>query len=275
MSKRHEITAGGGLSLVAYEFGCATGPAVLFIHGFNQCHLSWQHQLTSDALAQFRLVAIDNRGHGDSEKPQNPNNYNVSQLWADDIKAVIEQLELKKPVLVGWSYGGLIINDYLKCHGDTAISGINFVAAAANLGVVPSMRGTGLRDNASAMLSPDLETRISGTRRFLRACYEIQPPTEEFETAMAFNMLVPTHVRIGMTTRVVTYEDSMKKISVPSLVTVGMSDQLVLPEMGEYIHRHIPGSSVSYYQGIGHSPFAEAADRFNSELAKFIALTDL
>ena len=60
--------------------------------------------------------------------------YTDGDKWADDIEAVIDELALDRPILVGWSYGGYIISDYIHRRGQDRISGINFVAAAVVLG---------------------------------------------------------------------------------------------------------------------------------------------
>ena len=52
-------------------------------------------------------MAYDLRGHGMSEAPLEPEHYADGRLWADDVAAIIQQLVLDRPVLVGWSYGGL------------------------------------------------------------------------------------------------------------------------------------------------------------------------
>src|SRR5712691_1209395 len=109
----HTITGGGGLQLAVHEYGQPHGKPILLIHGFSQCHLVWSKQYQSPLADEFRLVCIDNRGHGMSEKPTALEYYTQAELWADDVQAVITGLALRKPVLAGWSYGGFVINDYL------------------------------------------------------------------------------------------------------------------------------------------------------------------
>lgn len=271
MSLRHEISGGEGLGLVVHEFGDPTGPAVLLVHGFTQSHLSWSAQLDSPALSHCRLVALDIRGHGDSDKPLEPEHYNDGKRWADDIEAVIDGLKLDKPVIVGWSYGGFIINDYVQQYGDAKLGGINFVAAAAKLDDSYEHLGPGFLGNAAAMTDPDLTTQIGGIRTFLRACYATQPSQDDFEIALAFNMVVPPAVRAGLAGRALNYEKSMSTISVPTLVTVGVKDTVVLASMGDYIVDHVPGARASRYDDSGHVPFGEEPDRFNDELAALVA----
>lgn len=118
---------GGGISLNVFECGNPQGKPIFFIHGFSQSGICFRKQLDSDLARDFRLVSINNRGHGDSDKPRDA--YGDSKLWADDIKAVITELNLDKPVLSGWSYGGVIILDYIRYHGEDDITGANFIGA--------------------------------------------------------------------------------------------------------------------------------------------------
>jgi pimeloyl-ACP methyl ester carboxylesterase len=108
--KSSTITGGGGARLHVVESGNAEGRSILFIHGFSQCWLAWSRQLSSSLAERYRLVAMDIRGHGLSDKPRD--GYDDSRLWADDVKAVLESLGLDRPVLSGWSYGPLVILDY-------------------------------------------------------------------------------------------------------------------------------------------------------------------
>ena len=72
----------------------------------------------------YRLVAMDLRGHGSSDKPRDA--YGDSRLWADDVDAAIRELELDQPILCGWSYGPLVILDYIRHYGEEAIGGHPF-----------------------------------------------------------------------------------------------------------------------------------------------------
>src|SRR4030095_351178 len=64
----HTIIRGGGLQLAVPEYGQPHGKAILLIHGFSACHLGWSKQYQSPLADEFRLVCLDNRGHGMSEK---------------------------------------------------------------------------------------------------------------------------------------------------------------------------------------------------------------
>lgn len=270
MAKEYQIEGGGGVRLWAGEWGNPSGPAIMFIHGFMQCHLSWQAQLESDLAKDFRLIAIDARGHGQSEKPDDMAAYQDGQHWADDIAAVIKQLDLHKPVLVGWSYGGLIMLDYCQRYGCDDISGINFVAAAVRRVTDSNAPPPTIAKAMADLLSEHLLTRISATRAFLRDCTANPVAQDTFETWLAFNMLVPRHARHAMIDRELDFDPVLDALSVPALVTYCMADALVLPHMGEHAMAHLPNAKASIYQEIGHAPFHEDSQRFNTELGEFV-----
>src|SRR6266705_3786291 len=130
--KNYTVIGGGGLKLHVQETGNANGKPILFIHPFSACRLVWNKQLHSDLANDFRLVAMDIRGHGLSDKPRDV--YGDSKLWADDIQAVITSLGLNRPVLSGWSYAGAIISDYVNFYSEGHIAGTNWVGAVSRLG---------------------------------------------------------------------------------------------------------------------------------------------
>src|SRR6476661_1054688 len=68
-----------GLTISAQDWGNPNGPEILFIHGFSQSHLSWIKQVTNSDLAkEFHVVTYDLRGHGNSDKPFEPERYKHS-----------------------------------------------------------------------------------------------------------------------------------------------------------------------------------------------------
>src|SRR5260221_602127 len=131
--KTHQIIGGRGKQLYFGEAGKPSRQPNLFFHGFLQSPLAWRKQMQSDLANDFRLISMDLRGHGNSDKPQDA--YTDSRCWADDVNATISTLRLERPVLSGWSYGGFIISDYLRHYGDAALGGIQFVGGVSMIGV--------------------------------------------------------------------------------------------------------------------------------------------
>lgn len=120
------------------------------------------------------------------------------------------------------------------------------------------------------MSEGDLPANIDATMQFLKACFAKQPSREDYETMLAFNMMVPPLVRGHMGGRPAPYETMLRSLRVPFLVTHGTEDQLVLVGMGKFTASIVPGAKLSLYEGVGHSPFWEDAPRFNKELAEFV-----
>ncbi|WP_376096568.1 alpha/beta fold hydrolase [Roseomonas sp. CCTCC AB2023176] len=261
------VPGGGGTPIATYEYGNPEGIPILLVHGFGQCNLSWDKQIADPALArEFRLVTMDFRGHGLSGKPEGDEHYKPGAMWAADLRGIITALDLRRPVLVGWSYGGRVLNDYLAAHGTSGIGALNFVDAVT--GAPPGGAGpAGVHTGPNGYGHADLRMALDGTRRFLRACFERQPTQDEFETMMGFNTMVPRHVRLSLLGRPAEYEAGLRAVDVPTLVTQGEADALITPVMARYTAATVPGARLSLYVGIGHAPFWEDAPRFNRELA--------
>lgn len=262
------VTSADGVKLSAQIRGAGTGAEILFIHGFNQSHLSWQRQVEDETLAaEFRMVTFDLRGHGASDKPLDPAAYRDDRRWADDVAAIIAAAGLKRPVLVGWSYAGRVVSDYLRWHGQDRVAGVNFVAAVVMTG--GGLMGPGRRHFAE-MTQGDLAANVTGTRAFLRACFTRQLPQDAFETMLAFNMAVPPQVRAMVLDRTPNPGDLLPQLAMPVLFTHGADDQIVRPAMSEQAAARVPHARLSMYGDTGHVPFAEDAGRFNAELAAFV-----
>ena len=144
--------------------------------------------------------------------------YADSKMWADDIHAVIRALDLDHPVLCGWSYGPLVILDYIRHYGETDIRGANFVGGVTKLG----------SDEAASVLSPDFLGLIPGffstdtqecvaaVTSLARMCF-VRPLTdEEFYLALGYNVSVPAYVRQGLFSRSFDNDDLLPKLANPS-----------------------------------------------------------
>jgi non-heme chloroperoxidase len=255
-----------GLSISAQEWGNPDGPEIIFVHGFMQSHLSWTKQVNSELSGEFRIITYDFRGHGGSDKPMDSSFYHNGERFADELAAVIETTKLKKPVLVGWSYGTRISSDYLTKYGTGRLAGINYVGSAQ--GSDSSLMGPGAAWIDKA-LNEELASNIQATRQFVRACFAKQPAAEEYEVILSFNSMVPAKIR-GWLRRPSSYENALKAVNVPFLISHGTDDQICRLDMAKYVASLVPNAATSYYEGVGHSPFWEEPQRFNSELAAFV-----
>jgi non-heme chloroperoxidase len=268
--KVHTVQGGGGLRLHVREWGKVDGPAILFIHGWSQNHLCWGKQYDGTLADEFRLVAYDLRGHGMSEAPLEPEHYTDAKLWADDVAAIIDELGLDRPVLVGWSYGPFVISDYVRAHGQDQIAAINFVEGLTKLGEAAfgTLIGPGFLDHFAGATADDLPTNLQAMRSFVRACVVKPVSDDDLETAVCWNVVVPAAIRSHLAARQLDCDDVLRTLDVPLLVTHGRADSVVLPAMAEHVLTTCPTAEASWYEGVGHVPFLEEPERFNRELAE-------
>jgi len=267
--KAYTVTAPDGVSLAVQESGNPAGPPVIFVHGLLGSHLSWQRQLASPALQRYRLITYDLRGHGLSGKPAGLEAYRDGRRWADDLAAVIAASGARRPVLVGWSLGAAVISNYLAAHGDAGIAGALYVGGVIELHpdqIAPHPEV--YRD----MVSADLKTHLDGQRRFLRLCFHAQPDTPTFERLLANAALAAWDMQRAVPSMSVAARQGLGQARVPLLLIYGAHDALV--QAGPSIARATslnPAIQARLYADAGHAPFLEEPERFNRDLAAFVA----
>jgi non-heme chloroperoxidase len=264
------VRSADGVVLQAYEWGNPQGRPIVFIHGIYQSALSWAKQVGDPALAaRYRLVAFDLRGHGASDKPDGAEYYRDGQRWADDITALLDTLKLQRPVMVAWSYGGRVLNDYLAADGDARLGGIVYVAARSTADDEPDTPGPRRAKASRDAASPDPATFIQGTREFLELCFGTLPTPDVIDVLTAASMQTPLYVRRQLAGRPLAYDGVLKTIRVPTLIIQGDIDAIVPPHTAELTHQLIPQSTLAIYHGGGHSTFFEDPTRFNADLDHF------
>jgi pimeloyl-ACP methyl ester carboxylesterase len=268
-----EVVAPDGVRLHVREAGPPAAPPILFIHGWSQAWLSWRRQMESGLAERFRLVAFDLRGHGMSDEPRAPEAYTEARRWADDVDALIGGLGLDRPILVGWSFGGYVTCDYIRAYGQGALAGLNLVDWAVMIGDTPKERaltGDGFNDYFEGSISDDLPTSIEAMVGFVDECYAKPISREDRDLVLSFNVLVSPFVRKWVATRgTLDNSELLRGIELPVLVTQGDRDTITRRAAAAHIVGCCPDGRESIYEGVGHMPFLEEADRFNRELGEF------
>jgi non-heme chloroperoxidase len=184
------------------------------------------------------------------------------------VAAIIEELELERPALVGWSYGAFVICDYVRAYGQDRIGPIEFVAGAVKLGdaAFGTLIGPGFLDHFADATSDDLPTSIRGMRGLVDAFSANPLPVEDIETLLASSMTVPARVRANLAAREIDCDDVLRSLTVPLLVAHGRADTIVLPAMAHHIMAVCPTAETSWYESAAHVPHLEDPARFNREL---------
>jgi non-heme chloroperoxidase len=269
MLRSHRIRGGGGIELNVVEAREARGHPILFIHGFSQCWLTWSRQLNSDLATDFRLVAVDLRGHGLSDKPRDA--YADSKLWADDINAVIQTLRLDHPILCSWSYG-LVPLDYIRHYGDKDIGGLHLVGALTKLGTDDAMSVLTPEILAAApgLFATDVEESVRNLRDFIRMFFVREPSDEDLYVMLGYNVSVPPHVRQALFSRTIDNDDLLPKIRKPVLITHGADDAVVKSSAVDRHRARMAHAQVHIMANTGHAPFWEDPVAFNRRLRAFV-----
>ncbi|HEX5404103.1 MAG TPA: alpha/beta hydrolase [Pseudonocardiaceae bacterium] len=263
---RDAVTGDTGVRLAVRTAGPADAPPVVLLHGWAQSSRVWTHQLTGPLARSYRLIAADLRGHGDSDVPVD--GYDSAQAWAADVSALLAYAG-RPAVLVGWSYGGLVITDYLRCHGTAGLAGLAFVGAITEIGRNhPGGRvGPAMRDVLPAALSDDPDIAGPALRSFATGMPDGGQPSRLAAALVEDSLRVPGWVRSALFARDVDSAEVLAAIDVPTLVLHGRQDTVALPSAAEYAADLIPGATLTLLDHVGHLPFAERVDQFDTALA--------
>ncbi|NKB45311.1 MAG: alpha/beta fold hydrolase [Alphaproteobacteria bacterium] len=269
----------GGVPLNVAEAGKSDNPGLLFIHGNGQGYMSWHRQLSSSLANAFHLVAFDLRGHANSGKPWDVESYNRACIWAEDVAAVIRETGLDKPIIVGWSRGGLMAMHYVRCFGTDELSGIVMVSSRGRLVDVPlPASDSPARVSQVQLEESDIESNMAGAQTF--ASLMTAEPMDEEWTALsaAMNVMSPPYARRAMRSpvydptgeAVTSYASLVDKINVPFLAIMGDQDPFrETSQLSAAFVSALPQAQILIYSGVGHSPFLERPDRFNMDLNAF------
>jgi pimeloyl-ACP methyl ester carboxylesterase len=262
----------GGVPLNVVTVGDPDNPPILFVHGLAQSYLSFEPQYRSELARRFFLVGFDLRGHGNSGKPWDPAAYSSDAIWGEDVERVVQALQLRRPVIVGWSYGTLVAVDYLRRAGAGAVAGIVLVGAYGGLTPPPDMRSVppAMAQNRLRQATPALDQNFAAARYTVRLLTAEPMPQEWTDRAAAISLMLPRTARAGMFLRRIDSRDLLPALAgVPFLVNVGTRDISTPEAAARELAKQLPRASVSVYEGIGHSPFVESPERFNRELEAF------
>ena len=209
--QHHMIAGGGGLLLHLVETGKPAGRPILFLHGFSQSWYAWSSQLDSDLAADYRLIAMDLRGHGHSDKPRGC--YADSRLWADDLDAAIRSLGLEQPLavrLVLWTADDSRLRASLRgrCHRRYPVRRRRQQARqrSGDGGLAPDFLGL-----VPCLLATGADEAVAGLWSLLDLCYAREPAREARYVMLGYSVSVPTYVRQALLDRSFDNEDLLRE----------------------------------------------------------------
>lgn len=267
------IRSTDGTSLHVRMYGPVEAPAVLLVHGMSMDGLVWADQVDR-LVAEHRVITLDLRGHGRSGDPADQS-YSDAEQWADDLDAVINHCAATAPTLVGWSYAGMIVGDYLRKYGQNRVSAIYLVTPLRKIGTAEAvdLLDPSFLQLVPGLLATDISELLPATRQFLDLVSSRRFSHRENYERLGAALSVPPHVRAAMLGREQDNDDVWQNLGVPLGVGFGDADRIVKPESSRTFADLVPSASVNEYAGGGHAPFLDDPARFASDLARFVSAT--
>jgi non-heme chloroperoxidase len=250
------------------------GPTIVLSHGVMLSVRTWFHQLEDLPRQGFRVVAFDHRGHGDSVVGET--GHSVDNL-ADDVRSVLEDLDVRDAVLVGHSMGGVAVQAFAIRHPEVArerVSGLVLLSTLAKTPMSQSVRrierplervfdrlpdSTKLFDarNFGFLLTRvgfgknARPSHVELVRRMLRDC-----PDETRRLA--------SHALVGL-----DLTPDLPKIELPTLVIGGTADVLTPPNEARRMASLIPNARLELVRGGGHMLMLEETEKIDAMLGDF------
>jgi len=238
------------------------GKPIVFSHAWlDDCSI-WNSQV-KHFPKNYTVILYDLRGHGRSDKPKvGEGNYSVQAL-SNELYALIQKLNLEKPILVGYSLGGYAAI-LLALEHPEKISKLVLVGATAKMALPTSVKlVTGV---FRAFMSYETYLRISCKYRFYKPSKQIVD--EQFARALKVDKAVASECWKELTENY-DVREKVSKIEVPTLIIVGEKDKVNL-EASRYLNREIKGSELRIVSGSGHTVMVEKTKEFNQILEEFI-----
>ena len=253
-----------------------SGRPVVLIHGWPLDSSMWEYQSTYLAAQGLRCIAYDRRGFGRSDQPWTGYDYDT---LADDLAAVIDQLDLRDVMLVGFSMGGGEVARYLARHGTDRVAKAVLVSA-----VTPFLLKT--PDHEDGVDKETFDQMVAGLKADRPAF--LASFAKQFFGAGLFNFNVSSDIldwAKGLALRgalnatldcvrsfsETDFRGEMGAFTVPTLVIHGDADATVpIDVSGRVAAGMIEGAVFKEYEGAPHGLFFTAKDRLNADLVQFI-----
>lgn len=247
------------------------GELLLFIHGLGSSIRDWENQIPYFG-ERYRVVALDLRGHGKSDKPPGPYS---SKLFAEDIAALIRSLDIGPAHIVGLSLGG-----FIACQ--LAVDHIDLVRRLIVVNSVPDLPRDGLRDQLrirSTLLLRQLIVRFLGMRalgRFLGK--KLFPRVDQEELRQTFIERWADndkHAYLSSLATVPTWnlEHRLSSITCPTCLVSGEHDFFPLALKAAYAKK-MPDARLVVIPNSGHFTPMDEPERFNEAVMGFLSKRD-
>jgi len=241
------------------------GVPLVLVHGGGINHESWRSFVPA-AVKKFRVLTPDTRDHGATDNPSGKFSYD---LTADDLAGFIAALKLEKPLVMGYSDGGIIVLNFLVRHPGVAraavISGASHRIASDQHYKDGMMAFYGyaepgeLPDAVMDKWESDFSEYVERYRKMHGTADNPDRWRQLYKTVW------PT-----WTTPWVMDSAALGKIETPSLVFLAQHDEFFTPEQAVELARLMPKAELAILPGVGHLGFRTKADLYNAIAVEFL-----
>jgi non-heme chloroperoxidase len=268
------ISAKDGTDLYFKDWG--VGDPVVFIHGWPLNADMWEYQMTPIAQQGFRCVGADRRGFGRSGQPWQGYDYDT---LADDLAALLENLNLSNVTLVGFSMGGGEVARYMSRHEGRRIARAILVSA-----VTPFLLKTPDNPDGVAIdVFKDMVEGLHGDRPAFLADFgkkffgvgvlNFSISTEMLDWAQSLALQASPAATIACVKAFseTDFRSDMGAFTVPTLIIHGDADQTVpIDASARRAAKSIRGARLVEYSGAPHGLFHTEKKRLNDDIVAFM-----
>lgn len=248
------------------------GPTFLFVHGLSMTSRVWTKQFRDLPRAGIRTVAFDHRGHGASSASMNETS--IDNL-ADDVRVVVEGLDLRDAMVVGHSMGGMALLAFAVRYPEVAaarLRGLVLVSTAARLGPahVPFL-GRAVGPFTAGFVRSGAWSGSDWSRAAARLLFGKDPVPSQVELARVLLASASEDTIVGCARAMTSFDltGQLARVTVPVLVVNGTADLLTTPGDARRLARGLPDARLELVSGAGHMVMLERAERLGALLCGF------